>query len=209
MTKQILISIIIGILMGLVGGIFEIQLWIILSITVIIMISITILPNMITIYLTKDMAKVEKFLKKSKNPIYYFYYALLHGLETEAKEAILKIEKKYKNPKWTSLYTILYAHYKRDFTTIENQLSNIKHESIKKYYESLLEIEHNHLEKAQEMVKELSKPWMKEVVLCELSRKRGDSIEAVNHIDNAIESTRGLQRFSIIKYKEQNFKIKK
>ncbi|NDI33169.1 hypothetical protein [Chengkuizengella sediminis] len=205
MIKQLLITIIVGVLMGLIGGIFEIPLWIILSITGLIMISISILPTIITIYLTKDMEQVKKFLKNSKNPIYYFFHALLNDLELEAEEAITKIEKKYKNSKWPSLYKIYYAYNKRDFLTIENLLSNIRHESIKKYYESLLAIEHNQIEKAQEMVKELSKPWMKEVVLSELSRKRGNTIESVKHIDNAIESTKGLQRLSLIKYKEQNF----
>ncbi|MFS1512979.1 hypothetical protein VQL36_11170 [Chengkuizengella sp. SCS-71B] len=203
MIKKLLIGIIVGVLMGFLGGMFEIPLWIIFTITVVIIFSISNLPTITAIYLTKDMKKVKKFLKNSKNPIYYFFNALLNDLDLEAKEAILKIEKKYKNPKWASLYKIYYAHHKKDFLTIENQLKNITHKPIKKYYETLLAIEHNQIEKAQKMMHELSKPWMKEVILCELSRKKEDSFKALKHIDNAIESTRGLQRLSIIKYKEQ------
>ncbi|MDP5277184.1 hypothetical protein [Chengkuizengella axinellae] len=198
-------TIIVGILVGIIVNVYQfenpVMVIIILSIAGVMMMSI--IPNFITIYFTKDMGRVSKYLEKSKNPIYNFYYAIANDNEIEVENALKKIDKKYKNTKWSSLFRVLHAHYKRDFAFIHNQLNNIKIKSFKAYYESLIEIENGNFKKAQDMAINLSKPWMVKVVLSELSIKKGDIEEAKMHLDKAIEMTRGMQRYSLISHKNR------
>ncbi|MDZ5473546.1 hypothetical protein SM124_17665 [Bacillus sp. 31A1R] len=202
--NQLALVFIIALIVGLVGGFLNISTWIVLIVLLILLFIFVYWPFISNVYLSTDMNKVEQFLlKRQKQPLFHFYYAVANNLEDEAEIALDKLKQKYKSPQWTAAYTVSYAAYKGTLSQHENDIKQIKQENLRNYFTALMHIEQGELSKAQEMVPTIQKEWMKEEIQAAICVKQGNTEKAKLHHDRAIQLTKGMQRYLLVKKAEE------
>lgn len=151
-------------------------------------------------FYTKDIKKAEQFLlNNKKTPVFYFYYSLVNQLDEDLEIALTVLKAKYKQKAKQALFTVPYALYKKDVATAKEDLSFIKHDKYKRYYEALLSISEEKLEHAKATANNLSTPWMKEVVLAQVALKEGNERLGQQHIQKALQLSKGIQKYTIWK----------
>lgn len=198
--KSAIIIFILALVMGVIGGIYEIPFWIIMLIIFILTFVFVYWPFLQGLYFTTDMNKVEEFLiKRQKQPLFHFYYALANEQEEEAQVALEKLKQKYKSPHWNAVYTVIYAAYKDNLQSVESEIQQIKQAPLKAYYEGLLAIEKGDFDQASSMIEKVNKEWMKEQLQAEIYKAQGNEELAKSHQTKAIELSKGLQRYILVK----------
>ncbi|MGS2780399.1 hypothetical protein ACVBAX_24275 [Robertmurraya sp. GLU-23] len=195
-------SIILGfaIVLGVIAALVDIPLWILIVIILLITMAVSYLPIMINLYLTDNMKKVERFLEARLNqPIFHFYYALANGDDFHVEKALRDVREKYKKGHYYTIYSVTYAAYKGKLVEERDSIAQIKHPALRLYYEGLLAIEEEELERAWQLAKEQKKPWMKEAIIVEVAGRRGERDLEIKHQQEAIRLTHGLQRYLLVK----------
>lgn len=195
-------SIIIGfaIVLGVLAALIDIPLWILIVVILLITAVVSYLPIMMNLYITDDMKKVERFLEARLNqPIFHFYYALANEDDFQVEKALRGVREKYKKGHYYTIYSVTYAAYKGKLVEERDLIAQIKQPALRLYYEGLLAIEEEELERASQLASEQKKPWMKEVILAEVAGKRGESDLENKHQQEAVRLTHGLQRYLLVK----------
>lgn len=194
----------ISVIFGIIGGFMELPFWIMMVAIFIAVIPISLYPIINSLYLTLDINKVDQFLvKRKKQPVYRYYYALANRDLVETDEALKVLLEKYKNnPHWKAVFEVAYASHFNNLLSVKNQINDIKQNEIRNYYEALVLVEQQDFENGRILSNQLKKVWMKESVLALIARKSGRDEEARKHENTAIEHARGLQRYILVKVKE-------
>ncbi|MGD6801250.1 hypothetical protein [Rossellomorea aquimaris] len=197
---QYISIIILAISLGVLTAIWQINFWmtaimIFLSVTLIVYI-----PYVWYMYFSQNTEKIGSYLnQRTKQPIIQFYCSLADSDERGAEEALHLLKKKYKSPNITAIFTVAYAALENRLSTVRDDILLIKDSSVRQYYEALLKVEEGHYEEAEEMSSTLTKPWMGESMKAELLQKKGLSEQAAVHETKAIELTKGMQRYLLVK----------
>jgi len=198
--KQITTIVVFAVLLGLIGAVIDFPFWVLLIITLIVTGMVSYFPVVMNLYVTKDMNKVEAFLQERLNqPVFHFYYALANEDDFQVEKALRSVLEKYKLKHYQAVYTVTYKAYKGRLSEVRELLGKIKQPALRFYYEALLAIEVGELEGASKLVAEQKKPWMREIIAAEIAENRGEQKKATLHQHSAVELTRGLQRYLIVK----------
>jgi hypothetical protein len=195
-------SIILGfaIVLGVIAALVDIPFWILIVVILLITAAVSYLPIMINLYITDDMKKVERFLEDRLNqPIFHFYYALANEDFFQVEKALRDVREKYKKAHYYMIYSVTYAAYKGKLVEERDIIAQIKQPALRLYYEGLLAIEEVELARASQLASEQKKPWMKEAILAEVAVNRGNHELAIQHQQEAIRLTHGLQRYLLVK----------
>jgi NOL1/NOP2/fmu family ribosome biogenesis protein len=195
-------SIILGfaIVLGVIAALVDIPFWILIVVILLITAAVSYLPIMMNLYITDDMKKVERFLEARLNqPIFHFYYALANEVDFQVEKALRDVREKYKKAHYYMIYSVTYAAYKGKLVEERDLIAQIKQPALRLYYEGLLAIEEEELERASQLASEQKKPWMKEAILAEVAVNRGNHELAIQHQQEAIRLTHGLQRYLLVK----------
>lgn len=195
-------SIILGfaIVLGVIAALVDIPFWILIVVILLITAAVSYLPIMMNLYITDDMKKVERFLEARLNqPIFHFYYALANEDIFQVEKALRDVREKYKKAHYYTIYSVTYAAYKGKLVEERDSIAQIKQPALRLYYEGLLAIEEEELERASQLASEQKKPWMKEAILAEVAVNRGNHELAIQHQLEAIRLTHGLQRYLLVK----------
>ncbi len=189
-----------AIVLGTIAALVDIPFWILIVMILFITAAVSYLPIMINLYITDNMSKVERFLEARLNqPIFHFYYALANEDDFQVEKALRDVREKYKKGHYYTIYSVTYAAYKGKLVEEKNVIAQIKHPALRLYYEGLLAIEEEELEHALQLANEQKKPWMKEAILAEVAGKRGERDLEIQHQQEAIRLTHGLQRYLLVK----------
>ncbi|WP_391557786.1 DUF2892 domain-containing protein [Robertmurraya sp.] len=195
-------SIILGfaIVLGVIAALVDIPFWILIVVILLITAAVSYLPIMMNLYITDDMKKVERFLEARLNqPIFHFYYALANEDIFQVEKALRDVREKYKKAHYYMIYSVTYAAYKGKLVEERDSIAQIKQPALRLYYEGLLAIEEEELERASQLASEQKKPWMKEAILAEVAVNRGNHELTIQHQQEAIRLTHGLQRYLLVK----------
>ncbi|BCB02670.1 hypothetical protein [Bacillus sp. KH172YL63] len=107
-------------------------------------------------------------------------------------------KKKYTSPHIQAPLIVTYAAFQSQLETVKAEISKIKQEHVRAYYEALLLIKENHMTEAEQIANSLSKKWMKEDILSTAAEAKGRHDQARLHRQNAISASRGVQRYLLI-----------
>jgi hypothetical protein len=199
--RQYILIITLAVLLGILTAIWQISF---LAAAVLIFLSVTLttyIPFVWYIYFSRDIDKIGDYLKKrARQPILHFYYSLANADEAETEQALSTLKKKYKSPRMTAVVTAAYAARHDTLSSVKQCIPLIKDHSVKDYYETLLKIEEGQLVDAENMIPSLQKEWMREVAEAELLHKKGQPEAARSHEEKAIDLTKGIQLYSLVKY---------
>ncbi|OAB38779.1 hypothetical protein PMSD_07160 [Paenibacillus macquariensis subsp. defensor] len=110
---------------------------------------------------------------------------------------------KYKDPNKQALYKAIYGIYRKDMSTVKNELIHIKSKDFRYYYESYVHIEEGNLELARTTAAKVSKPCMISSLRSEIELRSGNRQEAIQLASQALQSSRGLQRYIVYKNYER------
>ncbi|WP_405108632.1 hypothetical protein MHH28_29690 [Paenibacillus sp. FSL K6-1217] len=100
-------------------------------------------------------------------------------------------------------YKAAYGWYRKDMAAVQEAVPYIRHADYRAYYEAALLLEGGESARAREHLRSIRKPWMRLVVLAEIERKAGNSELAVKYAREAVEASRGVQRYVLYKEYER------
>ncbi|MCA0972107.1 hypothetical protein LCM20_15980 [Halobacillus litoralis] len=181
------------------------SVWSIAGVFILIM-AVLFIPLLFTTMFETDVDKVERFLlRNKKNLNFYMIYALAHQEDDQVKNLTEKLIKKSKNPTRKALYQVVEALYFDDVVKAKAQLEQITLAEYRAYYEAAVLLKEGHVEEARVLAGQFKKPWMRETVLAEVEKESGNPDAGQKHMEKAIESCRGLQRYTLHKTYERDF----
>ncbi len=154
--------------------------------------------------LDKRVDRVESFLRsQKKNPAMYIQYVLANRLEDEAKTIMEQLMSKYKRVAVQAPFKAAYGHYRKDMAAVQEAVPYIRYSDYRAYYETALLVEDGNSEQAREHLESIKKQWMRSALLAEIELKAGDIETAVKYARDAVNSSRGIQRYVLHKEYER------
>ncbi|MBP2113183.1 hypothetical protein [Paenibacillus silagei] len=154
--------------------------------------------------LEKRVDRVESFLRsQTNNPALYIQYVLANRLEDEAGTVMEQLMSKHKRVAVQATYKAAYGWYRKDMAAIQEAVPYIRYPDYRAYYEAALLLEEGKSIQAREHLKSIRKPWMRSAVLAGIERKAGNSELAVRYAREAVEASRGVQRYVLYKEYER------
>lgn len=183
-------------ILGILIALFQWPFWI--AIAVLIITSFIMIGEVLfTLYGTTNMKRVEKFvLKKKKEPIYRFIYSQGFGTKEDQIIAIDAILKKYKQKHIFHYYRCIQEYLKNNLEQAFEQANKIGKEPLMGYSKALVLAEMGKEDEALSYTP--SKPWMQEAIAATIANNKHDDVSFEQHVNKAIQSTRGIQRLSLI-----------
>lgn len=183
-------------ILGILIAMFQWPFWI--AIAVLIFASFIMIGDVLfTLYGTTNINRVEKFIiKKKKEPIYAFIYSQGFGKKEDQIIAIDAILKKYKQQHIAHYYRCIQEYLKDNLELALDEANKIGKEPLMGYSKALVLAK---MGKENEALSNTpSKPWMQEAIRAAIAISKNDADAFEKHANNAIHSTRGIQRLSII-----------
>ncbi|RHW38469.1 hypothetical protein D1B33_06210 [Lysinibacillus yapensis] len=191
-----IIYLVIAFFLGVVLAIFEWPFWI--AVVFLMAISFIFIGEMLyTIYISQNSKRVAKFIKsKQKEPIYRYVYMQGHGSKEDQIEAIDAILHKYKQPHIQHYYRCLQFILKERYELALEEANQINKEPLMTYSNALVFAQMG--KETEALAYSFSKVWMQESILASVARTKHDRISFERHAQAAIDSSRGVQRLSLI-----------
>lgn len=143
------------------------------------------------------------FAQPKSNPALYIQYVLANRLEDEAGTVMEQLMSKHKRVAVQATYKAAYGWYRKDMAAIQEAVPYIRYPDYRAYYEAALLLEEGKSTQAREHLKSIRKPWMRSAVLAGIERKAGNSELAVRYAREAVEASRGVQRYVLYKEYER------
>lgn len=197
---QYAILIFIAFMISILAAWLEIHFMITLAVIFFITFSSLLFTKFNPILWTKSTEKTERYIKRNlKDPMIRLYYGLANELDDQIEIAMEKILRKYKDKTKQALFKTIDALYKKDLETAEAHVANIRPLPYQQYYRVVIALEYDDLATATELLEKVEIAWMKDALQCELERKQGNRNEAVLFAERALEKTRGLQKYLLVK----------
>ncbi|MEK4854115.1 hypothetical protein NST04_30055 [Paenibacillus sp. FSL H7-0756] len=154
--------------------------------------------------LAKRVDRVESFLRNQKNnPALYIQYVLANRLDDEARTVMERLMSKHTRVAVQATYKAAYGWYRKDMAAVQEAVQYIRYPDYRAYYETALLLEEGQGAQAREHLKSIRKPWMRSAVLAEIERKAGNNELAVKYAREAVEASRGVQRYVLYKEYER------
>lgn len=154
--------------------------------------------------LETDLDRLEKFLiAQRKNPAFYILYASSNRQDEEVERLMPQLLLKYKQRHRQALYMAFHGAYRKDVSSVKNQIVHIRPMDYQHYYAAFVHLEEGNIELARSSAARVSKPWMKNALLSEIEEKTGNQLEAASYAKKALLSSRGLQRYVLHKHYER------
>lgn len=199
-----LVTLTIGVAVGIWIGVNEFtpgqQLLLYLGF-IIVLIVLFIAPNGYTLYVSKNMKRVELFLARhrTKSPIYALMHAAANGDFDELERQIPLIRSQQ-----TRISALISLHLeRREIAQARSHLDGIRSASSRHYFEALIAILEKDGDRADKLKAGIRSQTLRHVVDAEIAYQRGQLEEADRAADLALASARGLQKYLHIKSLER------
>ncbi|PYZ92280.1 hypothetical protein CR194_15700 [Salipaludibacillus keqinensis] len=165
-------------------------------------------PLLYTVFLEKNIDRIEKFLLKNKHdPNFYIIYALANEMDEEVKDTTEKLLKKRHSTSRKAIYKVVEALYFNKLDVAKSHFSEIKSQPYRLYYQAMILLEEVDINGANEIIEQVSPKWMKQALLAERKKKLNNIPQAKNYAEKAKQHTKGLQRYLLHKTYEREFGI--
>lgn len=163
-----------------------------------------------TIYVWYPMAwenrmdRVENFLRRNQyKPYIYIYYVTANRLDEEVELTMEKLRNNSTKKSMQAIYQAAYGVYHKDMFIVRQAVPNMRRSDYRTYYETFLLIEEGVGEQAREHLKSIRRRWMQSALLAEIERKLGHREMAIQHAEEAVNATNGVQRYMLVKEYER------
>ena len=172
----------------------------------IIVFAVLLSPILYYLYRSKNMEKLEKFLvKRQRHPYYQFVYGMANKNDSLIEEAFTKLQKKPRRKSFQAYIQTCYALYKRNTEEAKKFVNGIQRVTLKNYYQVAIALEENNLQEAKNLMQKPLKPWMIHTLSADLEKRQGNLDKASEHANKALELTRGLQYYILVKVFQREF----
>ncbi|PRA07534.1 MULTISPECIES: hypothetical protein [unclassified Paenibacillus] len=152
----------------------------------------------------KRIDRLESFLSKQQNtPGTYIIYVLANRLDDEVELVMEQIMQKYKRRTTQAQFKAAYGLYRKDMFAIRQAVPYIGLSDYRTYYESILLLEDGKSEEARERLQSIKKQWMRSTLLAGLELKAENRDTAIQHAHEALNSSRGVNRYVLYKEYER------
>jgi len=190
--SYIFIIILFALLAGIVSSIFQIPLWFI-SVLFIFIIIIRLGYILYMTYKSKDLAKLEKFLSNSKNPLHQLIYSYKDGSKEEQIKANETMIAKYNSPVVQGTYRANIAILNKDYKNAIQHASTIPNTALKNftsaYVEALIGKKSNVAKYA------IAQPWMKSLIAAIVAYRSKDMETFEREKAKTLLNSKGIQYF--------------
>ncbi|MEK3713467.1 hypothetical protein [Paenibacillus sp. FSL R7-0333] len=154
--------------------------------------------------LEKRVDRVESFLRSPKsNPALYIQYVLANRLEDKAGTVMEQLMSKHKRVAVQATFKAGYGLYRKDMAAVQEAVPYIRHADYRAYYEVVLLLEEGKSAQAREHLESIRKQWMRSALLAEIERKADNRVLAIKYAREAVEASRGVQRYVLHKEYER------
>ncbi|MEK5494997.1 hypothetical protein MKZ24_30285 [Paenibacillus sp. FSL R7-0297] len=154
--------------------------------------------------LEKRVDRIESFLRSQKNkPAVYIYYVLANRLEDESRTIMEQLMSKYKRVTVQATYKAAYGLYRKDMAAVQEAVPYIRYSDYRAYYETVLLLQDGKSVQAREHLESIRKQWMRSALLAEIELKAGNSETAIKYAREAVDASRGVQRYVLHKEYER------
>ncbi|WP_413408815.1 hypothetical protein [Paenibacillus amylolyticus] len=152
----------------------------------------------------KRIDRLESFLSKQQNtPGTYIIYVLANRLDDEVELVMEQIMQKYKRKTTQAQFKAAYGLYLKDMFAIRQAVAHIGLSDYRTYYETILLLEDGKSEDARERLQSIKKQWMRSTLLAGLELKAENRDTAIQHAHEALNSSRGVNRYVLYKEYER------
>ncbi|MBT2285683.1 hypothetical protein J7E78_19250 [Paenibacillus polymyxa] len=152
----------------------------------------------------KRIDRLESFLSKQQNtPGTYIIYVLANRLDDEVELVMEQIMQKYKRRTTQAQFKAAYGLYRKDMFAIRQAVPHIGLSDYRTYYETILLLEDGKSEDARERLQSIKKQWMRSTLLAGLELKAENRDTAIQHAHEALNSSRGVNRYVLYKEYER------
>lgn len=159
-----------------------------------------ILPQYRMLLWETSIPKLEKYLAaQRKKPAVFLFYAMANRQDDVVDSLVNQLLVKYKQPARQALYKAAYGAYRKNVTTVKDEIAHIRPAHFRDYYEALLHIEEGRLDLARLIADRISKPWMRSCLLSEIELRGGGRYKAVALAKQALQQCKGIQRYILYK----------
>lgn len=154
--------------------------------------------------LEKRINRIESFLRKQKkSPAIYVHYVLANRLEDEARVIMEKLMSKYKQRETRAIFQAAFGVYQKDMDMLREAVPYIQKSDYRMYYETTIHIENGEMDRARDTLRSIKKHWMRLALLVDIEMKSGNQKAAIQYAREAIQSTRGVNRYTLYKEYER------
>lgn len=186
----------IALLIGIIFAIFEWPFWV-ACVILFALAFVFICEVLFTLYGTKNIVKVEKFIKrKTKEPIYKHIYTQGFGTKEEQILAIDAILHKYKQQNIQHYYRCIQYILQDNLECALNEATKINKEPLKSYSKAFIHASMGN--ELEALSYPLAKTWMQEAILATIAHTKKDYISFETHANNAFSAARGIQKLSLV-----------
>ena len=176
----------------------ELSFWLIYIVIIIIYVILLVSPQMYTVYKSKNLNKIERFLEKNKRKaIFTFPIAVKTGNQEEIIYAIELILSKYKQPYMQEVYKTNLALLENNVSLFEQRAKQISKEPLLTYYIAYAEALKGNFENAQALKQKLSVGWMPYAIDAIIAKEMGDLSALRIAAEESIHLARGIQKFTL------------
>lgn len=198
--KNLLLLILGGFAIGIILGVLNVQFnfWIFVVLLVLAFIALSY-RDVKYMFLSRDVEKIEKYLKKKRHEPYYgFVLELADGNLTGAKKELEELERKWKGKK-TAVFWAQYYLKVGNYTKAKEQVVKVDQHEIKTYITAGIAVAEKDYKKAEKLRGEVRKDWMKFAIDTELALSRKNYTLAKEKKEQALAATKGLQYYMMSK----------
>ncbi|MCW3790184.1 hypothetical protein OM416_01265 [Paenibacillus sp. LS1] len=152
----------------------------------------------------KRIDRLESFLSKQQNtPGTYIIYVLANRLDDEVELVMEQIMQKYKRKSTQASFKAAYGLYRKDMFAIRQAVPHIGLSDYRTYYETILLLEDGRSDEARERLQSIKKKWMRSTLLAYIELKAENRNTAIQHAHEALNSSRGVDRYVLYKEYER------
>lgn len=158
----------------------------------------TMLPQIYTIFGTRNIQKIDRFLsQKQTSSLYSHFYIAIHDGAPQQKKILEQLlqnpvyEQEY--PYFKSLLLLLEKRYDAAFFEAEK----IQKAEIRYYTLAQIEIEHGNHAKASDYIHRLQSKWRRDTLLALQAFSKQQLDEFIRRSSNALKRTRGIEYYML------------
>lgn len=154
--------------------------------------------------LEKRISRLESFLRKQKKtPAIYVHYVLANRLENEARVIMEQLMSKYKQRETRAIFQAAFGVYQKDMDMVREAVPYIQKPDYRVYYETTIQIDNGEMDRARDTLRSIKKHWMRLALLVDIEMKSGNQEAAIQYAREAVNSTRGVNRYTLYKEYER------
>lgn len=196
-TRFILLLIVgIALTFGLLS--LNVPMWLTVAIIFLFYMAFSIGWPFFIIYKTRSVKMVDRYISgHRRKPIFGYSYALAHGTDEDVISWLKAIIDRYPQKEMQEVYQGNLAIFERDPKALFRHAEQMTPSEYRVYFLALAHIMKKEIDRAEIYKEKLQTPWTRHMIDASIAHRLKDLPALEEAIDRAVQSTRGLQRYSL------------